>query len=330
MSIKFTNPQDGERFSLNEQVTFQGISSNDIATIKLLAEGKWLLGESAVTSNSWSVRYKFNRLGQRQIIVKGFDAAAQELAQAEISINIQAPLITCDQRNELFTVGENSVWQISGQSAFFYKSEMQIDADGAPNAYHPKDIGIDFLDNAGEVGNWWALVTDTGESDGEPLIQQPGDPFPGFYISTTTLEDSNKEISDPFRYVDASKIPYVVLPGNSSVQTTGVQLGDYAAVFNGNNNKIAFAIYADVGNPDQLGEGSTALSQALGHNPFVGSKVKTGISNNILYVIFPGSRKPTNQWSSNESADDIAEAAKLHFDAWGGIARIQACFEELK
>jgi hypothetical protein len=37
----------------------------------------------------------------------------------------------------------------SGQTAFFYQSKMSIDADGAPNAYHPDNIGLDDLKNAG-------------------------------------------------------------------------------------------------------------------------------------------------------------------------------------
>ena len=37
-------------------------------------------------------------------------------------------------------------------SAFFYESGMTIDADGAPNAYHPDNTGLDDLANAGTPG----------------------------------------------------------------------------------------------------------------------------------------------------------------------------------
>ena len=43
---------------------------------------------------------------------------------------------------------------------------MTIDADGAPDAYHPDDIGRDYLANAGEPGNWWAVEI--------PFIVLPG------------------------------------------------------------------------------------------------------------------------------------------------------------
>jgi hypothetical protein len=42
------------------------------------------------------------------------------------------------------------LWHFPGSAAYFYLTErMAIDADGAPNAYHPEDQGIDALANAG-------------------------------------------------------------------------------------------------------------------------------------------------------------------------------------
>ena len=77
-----------------------------------------------------------------------------------------------------FTVGPETVWRLSGDSAFFYEAGMTVTADGAPNAYHPTDddIALDFIANAGVPGDWWAIVTD---EDGEPHIQGPDDRKPG-------------------------------------------------------------------------------------------------------------------------------------------------------
>jgi hypothetical protein len=89
-------------------------------------------------------------------------------------------------------------------SAFFYQSGLEIDADGGYHAYHPDGkSGLDYLANAGQSGNWWALVTDNGKPSGRPLVQTDDDPAPGFYISTTTLEDANCDPKDPHRYVNA-------------------------------------------------------------------------------------------------------------------------------
>src|SRR5919201_6108990 len=98
-------------------------------------------------------------------------------------------------------------------SAFFYESGMMIDADGAYHAYHPDGkSGLDYLANAGKPGNWWALVTDTGQPSGSPIIQRDADPAPGFYIATTSLADSSLDRQDPRRYVNSEAINFFVLP----------------------------------------------------------------------------------------------------------------------
>src|SRR5580704_6176725 len=78
------------------------------------------------------------------------------------------------------------IGQLAGSRAFFYESGMTIDADGAPNAYHPDNVGLDDLANAGTPGRWEGLAKD---ADGEPFIQGPADPFPGYYVSATALSD---------------------------------------------------------------------------------------------------------------------------------------------
>ena len=174
---------------------------------------------------------------------------------------------------------EVPVWQLPDGQAFYFVSRMTIDADGAPNAYHPDDAGLDELANAGVPGHWDGIVTDRY---GRPLIQQESDPFPGYYISCTSLFDSTKNFADPRGYVDASMIPYVALP-KELASREGVQLGDFAFVVNLRNGKSSYAIYADIGT---IGEGSIALADALG----VSSNARHGgQSGGILYLLFPGS-----------------------------------------
>jgi hypothetical protein len=323
MTITITAPKDNDKFSLQDDVVFEGTASNDIVRIELWAENRWKLHSIAVSSGVWSTSYKFTKAGIRQIQVKGFDVSEHEIELDSIQIQV-IDLITCQSRKELFKIGTRSVWQLSGQNAFFYKSRMSIDADGAPNAYHPSDTGIDTLANAGKPGNWWALVTDNGRPDGNPLVQKSSDPFPAYYISATALVDGRFDIKNPQRYVDATKIPYIVLPGAASIRGTSVKKGDLAAVFNGNTRKLAFAIFADVGPNDELGEGSIALSQALGHDPFVSGKVKKSIPKDVFYVVFPGSGN-----GKPKTLADINSETEPLFKAWGGLDRIEACFQEI-
>jgi hypothetical protein len=217
------------------------------------------------------------------------------------------------------------VWQLPNRRAFFFISGMTIDADGSPNAYHPlgagnhagsdagNDTGLDELANAGEPGNWNGIITD---QKGDPLIQQETDPSPGYYISCTSLSDKTKMFRDPTRYVDASKIPYVVLPQDIA-DRGGASLGDFAVVVNLRNGKSSFAIYADIGT---LGEGSVELANALG----IQSDARHGgESDGILYLLFPGSgnRRPRTL------VEIQSEGEKLVMDQRIEMTKLSTCVE---
>jgi hypothetical protein len=217
------------------------------------------------------------------------------------------------------TVGEKSVWWSAGQTAFFYQGGLAIDADGSPNAYHPEDKGLDFLANAGKPGNWWGIATEDGKSSGKPVVQGPGDPAPGYYVSTTSLEDQTKPVTSPARYVDSGKVPYVVLPPQLTAPKTpgGARLGDFAAVVNTRTGQVAYALVADKGPKDKLGEGSIALAEALG---IASSPKKGGTGKGVAYVVFPGSGN-----GKPRTLAEISQEGGRLFTAFGGLARLTAC-----
>ena len=205
------------------------------------------------------------------------------------------------------------IGRLAGSTAFFYESGMTIDADGAPNAYHPDNTGLDDLANAGTPGRWEGLAKD---ADGEPIIQGPNDPFPGYYVSATALADRSRPANDPTRYVDASKIPFVVLPGGMARQL-GARPGDFAAVFNQRNGKSSYAIFGDVGPGDRIGEGSIALAENLG----IRSDARNGgARRGILYLVFPGSGNGRPR--TTEEID--AEGQKL-LQAWEATIPRDVC-----
>ena len=181
------------------------------------------------------------------------------------------------------------VAQLPGTRAFFFVSGMTIDADGAPNAYHPNDDGLDEVANAGQPGRWNGIVAD---QNGTPLLQQKDDPFPGYYISCTALYDRTKKSTDPTTYVDSSTIPYVALP-KELADREGMRLGDFGFIMNLNNRRWSYAIYADIGT---VGEGSIALADALG----ISSDARQGgQSDGVFYLLFPD--------SGNQQPHPIAE-----------------------
>ena len=203
--------------------------------------------------------------------------------------------------------------QLPGTQAFFYESGMTIDADGAPNAYHPDNTGLDDLANAGTPGRWEGLAKD---ADGEPYIQGPNDPFPGYYVSATALADRSKPANDPTRYVDASRIPFVVLPGGMARQL-GARPGDFAVVFNQRNGRFSYAIFGDIGPYDRIGEGSMALAENLG----IRSDARNGgARRGIVYLVFPGS----GNGRPRTSEEINAEGQKLVQD-WESSILPDAC-----
>jgi len=236
--------------------------------------------------------------------------APVKTANSGTSCPVRSVLLNFDiyRRGEL--VGGLPVYHLRGDSAFFFSAGMAIDADGAPNAYNAENSGLDDLSNAGEPGHWDGVLQDR---DGNPLIQGPDDPFPGYYISCTALADWTKDRLDPTRFVDASKIPYIALPGDLARQT-GARLGDLTAVYNMRNGKYSYAIFADIG---ALGEGSIALADDLGLWP---DARRGGTWGGIVYVVFPGSgnHRPKTLGEINALTGDL-------FQSWGGPGEIPLC-----
>jgi hypothetical protein len=236
-------------------------------------------------------------------------------AVREAKTGAENPLCT---RDLLLQVGEVPVFRIRGEAPFFFKTRMRIDADGAPNAYHPEDKGLDFLKHAGKPGDWQGLVTDRR---GQLVIQGPHDPYPGYYISQSSLFDKTKQRTDPARYVDARAIPYIVLPSEPTLRELGrARLGDFAVVINARARRMAFAIFADQGPRGKIGEGSIALAELL-HIP---SSPKTGgVDGDIIYVVFPGSGN-----GQPRTVQEIDREGERAFNQWGGPGRLPACYPE--
>lgn len=196
---------------------------------------------------------------------------------------------------------------IAGRPAFEVKVKMDVDVDGAPNAYGPPgkpalDVEVHahaprFSRHAGEVVGYM-----TEYPGGPPTIQRHGDPFPGYYVSQTTFADSkNPRMEDPRRYVDATKINYVVL--GRAARRAGVQMGDFVVVTSCRTRRSAYAIVADDGN-ESGAEGSLALVQSLGY------KFHDGISDSvddreIVIRYFPRTN-PTGQFFFTQAALDTA------------------------
>ena len=210
-------------------------------------------------------------------------------------------------------------------SAYLFSSaHMAIDADGAPNAYHPEDIGLDFLANAGypDTTRWhFILVPDPNKPS--RAYTQPSGEFAGYFVSETSLYDKSKAETDPARYVDSRNIPYLVFPGSFYQMKGTGKLGDLGYAINLSTGEKTSFIVADIGPyKAKLGEVSIALAAGLGGkdvNPRNGAGAPRG---EMLYVVFPySSRKPS--WPL--SAGEIERRANNLLEQVGDIESILAC-----
>jgi hypothetical protein len=197
-----------------------------------------------------------------------------------------------------------------------YESGLAVDADGSPRAYHPEShLGLDDLSCAGHPGNWWGIATD---QRGIPYVQKASDPAPGYYVSTTALAGWHRPIWDPFRYVDAEEIPFIVLPSRPHL---GVDLGALGMAFNPATGDSSAFIYADIGPANQIGEGSIALAKNLGVNP---SPRGGGAQWGIVTLIFPHTHR---DWPAYKT--DILNVADKNFLIWGGFNKLRTALPEI-
>jgi glycosyl hydrolase group 75 (putative chitosanase) len=199
--------------------------------------------------------------------------------------------------------------------AVLFAAGMYVDADGAPNAYAPHDKGLDFTANAKNGGNFVSLVL---HADGHPVVQRSGR-YKGFYVSTTSLRKRSGRAADPATYVNAAKIPYIVLPPEF-MHSFAVALGDLAVVTNRQNGKSSFAIFADVGPRGQIGEGSIALARALGLND---DPRRGGTGSPVIeYLVFPGSGLGQGRLITGR---EVRVSGSKLLRQWGGAKRLRAC-----
>ncbi len=164
--------------------------------------------------------------------------------------------------------GANHAW-------FFVIHDELVDADGAPNAYSPEDagkgcphdgVGLDCVESAGYPDKpWWpdVLVRDPDRPD-RAYVQAEG-PYRGFFVSQTSLR--RPDLASPYSpdaFVDATRVPYLVMPAPLQATTGLGQLGDLGYALNLKTGRRAAFVIADAGPLEPLGEASIAFWGKIG------------------------------------------------------------------
>jgi hypothetical protein len=191
---------------------------------------------------------------------------------------------------------------------------MDVDVDGAPNAYGPPGKPtMDVLHDATALeGDRREIVGYLTEKDGHtPVVQGPNDPFPGYYVSQTTFQDpNNSNDRDPRSYVDARKINYVVR--GREAERRGVQVGDFVAAYSVRTHKAAFGVVGDTGNPTG-DEGSLHLLNDLGY-PFRDGKNDAVEHGEIVIRFYPHSNPKQLFFFTQTTLDEAAMKLGLSRD----------------
>lgn len=218
--------------------------------------------------------------------------------------------------DKIGSVGGLNIYR-DDKGAVCFRAGCTVNADGSPHAYCAPNSGLtalDWLANAGSENNWWGIATDGA---GNPCIQKPWHPAPGFYVSTTALVCPDYDPDHPFRYVDSERYCFGVIPGGQS----WCKLGDVGLALNTKTGDSMYYAMADIGPQNHLGEGSMLLSRCLGLNP----SPKTGGSDKpiIVWVVLPGSDPGYSDWETKcQTAIDLV-------GQWGGLPRLQEIASEI-
>ncbi|WAK02311.1 glycoside hydrolase family 75 protein [Methylobacter sp. YRD-M1] len=252
-------------------------------------------------------------------------------------------------------MGPVQVFRDLGSKAIAFASQMQVNTDGAPDSYHPDDIGITHICNGVSIGRgctwkasclpefrqakaehfkgptkicFFAMATD---AQGVPIIQGDADPKPGYFVSTTALHQPGENLRTPQAQLDSNTVPFAVIPGNWQTSgNPGPKLGDFGVAYRRSNGKAAFFVVGDTGPRNKLGEGSVALHQALGNDPFM---MRFGVrrarknigGRDVVYLLFP----KTAQAGQKLDTASIERLAGAQLQAFGGIERLKECAESL-
>lgn len=232
--------------------------------------------------------------------------------------------------------------RLPDDTAYIYSPiQVRIDADGAPNAYHPDDArllcrthasfkGLDCLPHAGYPDtDWWSSVLVPDPRDpGRPYVQPPSSEFAGFFVSQTALEDMSKAVTNPARYVDSRTIPYVVFPGGFLRMSGTGAIGDLGYAINLTNGKQSPFVVADIGPSNaQLGEISIALAEAMGGshpNAVTGAGSPRG---RIVYIVFP---KSGQKYRWPLTLGEMRRRVQKLLAAAGGAGAVRACRARLR
>ncbi len=175
------------------------------------------------------------------------------------------------------------------------------------------------------------------------IIPQASDGYPcrrdaGYFVAATTLKQDRDGLPNgctPSGYMDAEKIPFVVLPDDAFGKA---RIGDIVVARSAKTlgNRIVYGVVGDTGPVAQFGEASIAFNQALLSKSQL---IRNGrdvlgldISGGQVTILVLGGTKSLLE--GDYSRQNIDEVGRLAFARWNGdttnlMRRLDACVKQL-
>lgn len=260
--------------------------------------------------------------------------------------------------------GKTAVWADQASSSLLFVESLNVNTDGTRRSYSVEDfwgetVALNNLCNAMSDGcsglssdalKARRIATQQAHANGwpaDPLRQtklsaaiipfKNGKPCPlvdGFLVSATALHAARVgDVCDISNYVDALTTPALVLPKSPSEFAKRAKVGDLVVAMVPGANQPVYAVVGDMGPAGELGEGSIALNgKLLGRTSLPKNYLEVRGKGEFrgrgwtvpraIVLVLPGTRDAANPFMTPERID---EAAKKHFDTWGGVARLESC-----
>jgi hypothetical protein len=199
------------------------------------------------------------------------------------------------------------------------------------------------------VTSWPGVVL--GERNAQPGFQRrvplmrAGGPYAGYYISQTTLGRADESTPGGEAFLDARRIPYIVVPGQSALTGAPWNFGstsrpDLALVIAKRSDgtlRAVFAVVGETGPTDETGEVSAAVLQLIRGDltderprppaiPDPDHPVR--FPENATIIVFPhrADSPGVGAWPSRDmSAPEIQTAGRRALELAGGIAQFVSC-----
>jgi hypothetical protein len=235
--------------------------------------------------------------------------------------------------NDFKNVSMTSVTFRGALHAYVFLTHMNVDFDGAPNAYGPPEKEpLDLLEHAGWKTRYYGLVAiDPDETEevavpgqkgkkekvlvkdlynlklderfpdthGRVPVVQQGGTYDGYYISITSRATRSTLGANKYQqstYINSTKVAYGALSKN--LQDQGVAFGNCGiAIRHDNGRKSQFVIMegGHMAGPDigAVGECSYRVFLEVGGSPKTAAQVYPNNTFATSFLIFPNSSAPT-------------------------------------